>query len=219
MHLKATLIVLVGVPVCAGILTAFPLLWVMARTEGPPLPQKDLVAGIVFCLGAVVVVAMSVAAFMRVRSAGGSVVGWLPMLVPLLVLAGVAGGGKFGWDVAGDRREANDRHDAELCGEPAFWGVDQATCLTRARGCRQTSWRSTPPAKGDPAYGKLTAAIVATRGRLDQEAMAKAKESGFGYEPPRFYDGLLDTLSSSYEFAVYDRATMSCLFESRKESR
>lgn len=37
-----------------------------------------------------------------------------------------------------------------------------------------------------------------------------------GYDPPRFYDGLLETLSSSFKFAAYDRATMLCLFEARK---
>lgn len=210
------LIILLGVPVCAAILTAFPLLFLVSLDEGPPLTHADLLQGSIFCLGAVVVVSISVTAFMRARSEGGSALGRFPLSIPLLVLLGIGGGGKFGWDVSATRKIANDRHDAELCSQPGFWGADQATCLSRSRSCRRASWRTTPPARGDPAYEKLTADVVATRSRLDQEAMAKGKETGFGYDPPRFYDGLLETLSSSFEFAVYDRATMLCLFEARK---
>ena len=139
MHLKAILIVLVGVPVCAAILTAFPTFFLMSQQEGPPLTRADLIQGSIFCLGAIIVVALSVVAFMRIRSGRRSEVGFLPMLVPVLVLAGIVGGGLFARKVGGSRRETNDRHDAELCDEPAFWGVDEATCLDRSRTCRMAS--------------------------------------------------------------------------------
>jgi hypothetical protein len=134
--LRAFVLALLGIPVCAGVVSAFLTFVVLGFTAGPPLEPRDLVAGLVSSVLAGIVLVVSSFATLRVRREGGTgVLAFLARAVPVLVLLGAGLGVDFALSVQEGRRSAEREDIVELCTFPSFWNTDAANCATRAEQC------------------------------------------------------------------------------------
>jgi hypothetical protein len=213
MRLKAILIVFFGVPVCAAVVSSFPLVWLFAVQNDAPLSRGDLVAGAVFCVGAFAVGAVAFRAFLRVRRGdqGDAGLAWLAWAMPALIVVGLVAGVVFSVQIRGNMERSSRDTLVELCALPDVWGLDASNCPAKAAECRHQGAKA-PLGRNDQAYMPLLQKLQTTQKRIDDEQWKIEKNGGFrDSTKTQPYERLIDKLTWSGESGDIDRATLVCL--------
>lgn len=152
---------------------------------------------------------MALRAFLRVRRDGGQG-GAGPEFVllakgsPVLIALGIAGGCYAGWNIASSRVDADARSAAELCETPAVWNLDADQCARMLPECRKQAWAA-------PIHDHNQADV--TRIHRDLSARVDTLNDLDARKP---YLRALEQLTSNFEVADFNRATIVCLTAQKK---
>lgn len=143
----ARVLVLGGLPVCGAIVTAFALLAFRALTGGPPLEDRDWIAGAIFVVLAALGLLISLRAAWRVWKRGRTTQDEAPLLArvsPLLVIGGLVGGVFVGRAIERSAERSLERAVADSwCEEPALLGFrDVESCSAAGTPCLHEGWVS-----------------------------------------------------------------------------
>lgn len=146
-RLGARLLVLGGLPACGAIVTAFSMLAFRALTGGPPLEDRDWVAGFIFVFFAALGLLISSRAAWRVWKGGSTVGEEAPLLArisPVLVVAGLVGGVFIGRAI---ERSAEGSLESGVgdswCEDPTMLGFsDVEACVAAGTPCLHEGWVS-----------------------------------------------------------------------------
>ncbi|MCK6549577.1 hypothetical protein L6R52_27320 [Myxococcota bacterium] len=94
MNLRGVVFTSIGLPVCAGALSAVVVFLGHDVVRGVPIATGDWIGAATFGLGALAVVAVSTRAWLRTRRGGsaGEPHAWLARLVPALIAIGLVAG-------------------------------------------------------------------------------------------------------------------------------
>ncbi|MDP3500694.1 MAG: hypothetical protein Q8S33_10190 [Myxococcales bacterium] len=144
---SARILVLGGLPVCGAIVTAFTMFAFRALTGGPPLEDRDLVAGFIFVFFAALGLIISSRAAWRVWKSGSSVGEEAPLLArisPLLVVGGLVAGVFVGRAIEQSAEGSLERAVRESwCEDPPLLGFsDVEACVAAGTPCLHEGWVS-----------------------------------------------------------------------------
>lgn len=146
-RLSARVLVLGGLPACGAIVTAFTMFAFRALTGGPPLEDRDWVAGFIFVFFAALGLVISSRAAWRVWKGGSTVGEEAPLLArisPLLVVGGLVAGVFIGRAIERSAEDSLERAVAESwCEDPTLLGFpDVEACVAAGTPCLHEGWGS-----------------------------------------------------------------------------
>jgi hypothetical protein len=209
-RLGARLLVLGGLPVCGAIVTAFSLFAFRALTGGPPLEDRDWVAGAIFVTFAVIGLAISIRAALRVWRSGTAATDEAPLLArisPVLVVAGLVGGVFIGKAIERSAESSLERAVGySWCEAPALLGfADVDACVAAGTPCLHEGW--VDAGKWQTKADALVESLTVKRAGL----MAAAE---YDDQSVRRLDGLLRELTvrdGTEKRSAARRAGVACL--------
>lgn len=207
---NARILVLGGLPACGAIVTAFTMFAFRALTGGPPLEDRDWVAGFIFVFFAALGLLISSRAAWRVWKGGSSAGDEAPLLArisPLLVVGGLVAGIFIGRAIERSAESSLERAVAESwCDEPALLGFPNAeACIAAGTPCLHEGWGS-----AEKWQGKADALVESLKVR--RAALMAAAE--YDEQAVRKLDGLLGELAvreGAVNRSAARRAGVACL--------
>ncbi|MDP1921981.1 MAG: hypothetical protein Q8L14_37415 [Myxococcales bacterium] len=209
-RLGARVLVLGGLPVCGAIVTSFMMFAFRALTGGPPLEDRDWVAGFIFVFFAALGLLISSRAAWRVWKGGSSVGEEAPLLArisPLLVVGGLVAGVFIGRAIERSAEGSLERGVAFFwCEDPTMLGFsDVAACVAAGTPCLHEGWVS-----AEKWQGKADELVEALKAR--RAAAMAAPE--YDDQLVRKLDGMLGELAvreGSVNRSAARRAGVACL--------